>query len=291
MAARVGRWRLFVMLGPAVMVLGVLFVGGLALGLLRSLNYMPLIGLTEPNLDAYVAIFTDRGFLASFALSFHIAFSSTLLSAVLAVGAALVLRETGPGRRVAMFLFQMNLTIPHVVGAIGILYLFSQSGFFARLAHGAGLIARTNDFPALVYDPNAIGIILLYVWKEVPFIGVVVLAQLQGASRDYEAIAQTLGAGPWQRFRHVTLPVILPGLMAASVMVFAFTFGAFEIPFLLGQSHPAALPVLAWRSYTDVDLAAKPAAMAMAMVIACMSAVMILAYLRLTRILGRRDLR
>ena len=75
----------------------------------------------------------------------------------------------------------------------------------------------------------------------------------------------------------------MPSVLLASVIVFAFTFGAYEIPAMLGANYPAALPVLAYRKYTDVDLAARPEAMAMAIVIALLSAVMIFFYLRYTR--------
>lgn len=255
----------------------------MVLGLARSFNYMPLIGLTEPNFDAYISVLTDRDFLLSFVLTFHIAFTSTVISAVLAIGAALVLRQTFVGKKAITFLFQLNLTIPHIVGAVGILYLFSQSGFFARIAFAAGAIERTNDFPAMIYDTYAIGIILQYIWKEIPFIGVIVLAVMQSVGQDYESLAESLGANRWQRFRYVLLPLIMPGVLSACVIVFAFTFGAFEIPYLLGQNHPAALPVLAYRSYTDVDLAARPQAMAMAMVITVISGVMIYAYMYLSR--------
>ena len=81
----------------------------------------------------------------------------------------------------------------------------------------------------------------------------------------------------------------MPGLVSASALVFAFAFGAYEIPLLLGANAPAALPVLAWRSYTDVDLAARPQAMAMAMIVALVSAVMIAVSWHLSRQPGGRD--
>ena len=277
------RLRIALLLAPALGLIGLLFGGGLVFGVIRSFNYMPVIGLTEPNLNAYRAVLSDPAFLRSFALTLHIAFTSTLIASVIAVAAALLLRRRFTGRGAITFLFQLNLTVPHVVGAIGILYLFSQSGFFARMAWQIGLIARPGEFPALVYDPWAIGIIVQYVWKEVPFIGIIVLAQMQTLGTDYESVARSLGASRWQAFRHVLLPLILPGVLSASVIVFAFTFGAYEVPLLLGASHPQALPVLAYRTYTDVDLAARPQAMAMGMVIAVLSGLMIWAYLRATR--------
>jgi putative spermidine/putrescine transport system permease protein len=274
------RLYLFLMIAPAVAVIGILFGGGLIFALMRSFNYMPVIGLTDPNLQAYAHVLTDPDFLLSFLLTFHIAFTSTALSALIALAAAMMIRATTTGRRTITFLFQLNLTVPHTVGAIGILYLFSQSGTFARLGYNLSVIAKPADFPALVFDPAAIGIILHYVWKEVPFIGLILLAQMQIIGTNHESTARTLGATPAQAFRHALLPLLMPALTAASIITFAFAFGAYEIPALLGASYPQALPVLAYRSFTDVDLASRPDAMAMAVIITLISALLIWAYTR-----------
>ncbi|MDG1936125.1 MAG: ABC transporter permease subunit [Paracoccaceae bacterium] len=277
------RLKIFLLLAPVLTILIVMFLGGLAIGLLRSFNYMPIIGLTKPNIDAYVSIFTSKEFYVSFGLSLYIAVTSTVISSILAIGSALLLRRNFIGRSITQFLFQLNLTVPHLVGAIGILYLFSQSGSFARLAAEWEMISKPSEFPAMVFDPYAIGIILQYVWKEVPFIGVIVLANMQSLGENFEGVARSLGASRWQAFRFVLLPLIFPGVLSASVISFAFTFGAFEIPAILGANYPAALPVLAYRKYTDVDLAARPEAMAMAVMIALLSSVMIFFYVRYSR--------
>ena len=278
------RLSIGLLLTPAIAVIVLLFLGGLASGFLRSLNYFPLIGLNDFNLDAYFAIFTDNGFIQSLILTFHIAFTSTLIASILAVASALLLRPAFRGKRIVHFFFSLNLTIPHLVGAIGVLYLFQNSGLVSRILTGMDIISKPADFPAMVFDPWAIGIIIQYVWKEIPFIGVIVLAILLSVGEDYESVARSLGANRWQAFRQVTLPLIMPGVVSASVIVFAFTFGAFEIPYLLGRTFPAALPVLAYQSYTDVDLAARPQAMAMAMVIAFISTLLIMAYMKLSRV-------
>jgi putative spermidine/putrescine transport system permease protein len=258
--------------------LGGLFFAGLGLGLVRSFRYMPALGLDTPDLAAYAAILQSGTFLASLGLSLWIAAASTVLASILALGTALLLRETFPGRALIGFLVQLNLTIPHVVGAIGILYLVSQSGSFARLAFAAGLVAVPSDFPPLTHDPLAIGIILTYVWKELPFIALILLANLQAIPPGHEAAARSLGAGRWQVLRHVTLPLLMPGLVAASSLVFAFAFGAYEIPLLLGAHAPEALPVATWRGFTAVDLMHRPEAYAMAMIVALVSAVLLALY-------------
>jgi putative spermidine/putrescine transport system permease protein len=277
------RSRILLLLAPALVVLGGLFLMGLGLTLLRSFRYLPALGMTEPDLTAYTAILASPGFLGSLALSLWIASASTVIAATLALASAMLLRQTFPGRTVISFLFQLNLTVPHIVGAIGILYLFSQSGAFARLAHAAGLIATPADFPVLTHDPYAIGIILLYVWKELPFITLILLASLQSIGEDHEAAARSLGATRWQAFRHVLLPMLMPGLLSASALVFAFAFGAYEVPLVLGAHAPKALPVLAWQAYTDTDLATRPEAMAMAMIIAATGLALLFLYARMFR--------
>lgn len=277
--------KLLAMLGPALGVIGVLFFGGLALVLARSLGLYGL-GADGFTLAAYGAVLRDPAFGPALGLSLYIAGASTAISALLGVGAALMLRRAFAGRGAVMFVFQMNLSVPHLVGAIGIFYLISQSGSFARLAYAVGAITAPAQFPALVYDPYAIGIIAQYVWKEVPFIGLITLAAMQSIGQDYEAAARSHGAGPLRAFTLVTLPQIAPSVIAASIIVFTYAFGAYEVPLLLGQSHPPALPVLAYRAYTDVDLAARPQAAAMAVVIAAISGLLVAAYLAARRWAG-----
>lgn len=276
-----GRLQLGLMLAPALAVIGLLFMGGLGLALGQSLGYLPFIGRTDLSLQAYYHIFGQEAFYRSLWLTCWIALTSTVLSTILAIIAALALRRVARGQRWLSFIFQLNIPIPHLVGAIGILFLFSQSGWVARLAYLTRLINEPADFPALVYDPYAVGIILEYVWKETCFIGVILLAVLQSLGEDYEDVARTLGANRWQRFRYVLLPLLRQGILSTSVLVFAFSFGAFEVPLLLGQRYPSALPVLAYRYYTDADLNARAEAMALNVIITVLITGLVFIYLKL----------
>ena len=283
------KGRPWILLSPALALVIFLFLGGLGFGIAESLNYMPIIGLDEPNLDAYRAIFNDKGFYRSLLLTLHVAITPTILAVALALAFGLVLRQSIRGKRFFTFLFSFNLPIPHVVGAIGILMLFSQSGFFARIGHGLGWMDAPSDFPIIVNDPWAIGIIIEYVWKETPFIGVIVLAILQSIGEDYEAVAQTLGANRWQRFRYVLLPLVLPGVLIVSVAVMAFFFGDFVIPTILGQTYPAVLAVEAVKDYTHYDLTNHPIGVAQALIIAVIGTVLVFLYMWLNRKFIRSD--
>lgn len=283
------RLRVPMMLAPALTVVIVLFMGGLIMGLMQSFGYMPIIGKTDLNLNAYVNIFTDESFLRSLALTCWIGFTSSIVSTMLAIITALVLRQNLWGKRLATFIFQLNVPVPHIVGAIGIIFLFSQSGLLSRVTYLFGLTQVPADFPAMVYDKWAIGIILEYLWKTTAFTGVILLAVLQSIGEDYEDVARTLGANAWQRLRYVIIPLIMPGILRSSILVFAFTFGAFEIPFLLGQRFPRALPVLSFEYYHDVDLGFRQEAMATSMIIAGLITVLILIYMKLTETYVRSE--
>ncbi len=281
-----GRLKIALLLAPAVGVIGILFVGGLGVALVQSLGHMPAIGLTGWSLDAYGQVLGDEDFVDSLLLTLYVSGVSTGLSTVLAVLAALALRRSRG--RLSAVVFQLPITIPHLVAAVGIALVVAQTGLGARLAAALGLIGEPKEFPALLYDRHSVGIILTYVWKEVPFIALVVLASLRGVASELEEVARTLGAGAWQRFWYVVFPVISPSVVAASLLVFAFTFGAFEVPYLLGKSYPTMLPVMAYNEYREIDLAARPAAMAINVLIALITGTAAALYLRLARDLGGR---
>lgn len=252
------------------------------MALVQSLGYLPSIGRDTLSLDAYFLISRNQAFWRSMGVSVWIAFASTTISTILAIGCALVLRQVVPHWRWAGYLFQINIPIPHLVGAIAIQLLLAQSGLLARLAYTLGAITEPSQFPVLIYDPANWGIILQYVWKTTCFTGIILLASLQGLDNSYEAVAQNLGANRWQRFWYVVLPFIMPSVVSSSVLVFAFTFGAFEVPFLLGQRFPPALPVLAYQQYTSVDLNDRPQAMAMSIILALVCTLLIFAYMQVT---------
>jgi putative spermidine/putrescine transport system permease protein len=102
-----------------------------------------------------------------------------------------------------------------------------------------------------------------------------IFSVLRNASVELLDVGKTLHASRWQRFRYIILPMIFPSLLASSLIVFAYTFGAFEVPFLLGQTYPMLLPVWAYKNYSDVDLLARPEGIATGILIAMIVALSI----------------
>jgi putative spermidine/putrescine transport system permease protein len=93
----------------------------------------------------------------------------------------------------------------------------------------------------------------------------VVLGALARTERDLDEAAAVLGAGALDRLRRVTLPLAAPALVATGSISFAYVIGSYEVAWLLGRSYPEPLPVLAYRLFTDADLALRPQAMVVAL--------------------------
>lgn len=263
-----GAFGLFLLLGPALAVILLLFGGGLILGGLQALGHLPTVGMEQLTLRHFSNVIRDPDFFRSFGITLYIALASTLVAAVTSVGIALALTRLSLRSRTVNFILQIPLTVPHLVVAVSVVFLLSPAGLFSRLAAALGIVDSPSAFPLLVNDRWSVGILLAYVWKEIPFITLMILSVLKNSGTDFIDVGRTLKAGPWQRFRYITLPTIFPSLGAACLIVFAFTFGAFEVPFLLGRTFPMALPVWAYKNYSDIDLMARPEGIAIGMVIA-----------------------
>jgi putative spermidine/putrescine transport system permease protein len=256
------------LVGPALLVVLVLFGGGLALGLIQSLTQLPTTGIDSLTFEHFVNVLSDPDFLNSLMLTLYISATSTAIAAALSIILALVLVSLLEKYRLVHFIFQIPLTVPHLVIAVAVVFMLSPTGLFSRLALKIGLIDSSAAFPLLINDRWGVGIIMAYVWKEIPFITLMILSVLRHTGVELLEVGRTLKAGPWQRFRYIILPTISPSLGAACLIVFAYTFGAFEIPFILGQTYPMMLPVWAYKNYSDVDLLSRPEGIATGIIIA-----------------------
>ena len=263
--------RTLLRLAPTLAVLTILLGASLLYGLAQSLGYLTIIGEKELNLTAYINLISGQGtagreFWVSLGFSLWISLASTLLSAISALFLATLLNRRP--FNFDTFALNWNLAFPHLVWGVFILLLLTQSGLLARWADALGLIDAPVDFPILVRDRYGIGIILTYLGKEIPFLTLLILALLRTQSEGYLLVAENLGANAWQRFRLITLPLVRPALVPGSLLVFAYIFGAYEVPALLGVRYPRTLPVLALESFTNPDLHARAEGMAISLIIA-----------------------
>ena len=256
------RWAAYVLLLPGILLVA-LFLSGVVNALVQSLGYIPALGLTDVTMKYYAEIFTQPQFLSSVFLSLWIALVSSVPASVFGVlvCAALTMGKCS-GRSISR-LVRLPILVPHTVAALFIIVIFSQSGLLSRALFAAGLIGAQENFPSLLFNADGIGIIVAYLWKEIPFVAYFVLALMSSVSTTLGEASENLGVSKFKTFLHVTLPLSMPAVFKAFIIIFAFSFGAYELPYLLGATLPRALPVQAYIEYLNPDLQHRPYAMAM----------------------------
>lgn len=235
------------------------------------------------SFDAYLAAFQNETVRSGIILTFRVAILATVLSTIIALAISLMISRTKRFQSVVISITQFNIPIPHVVAATGILLTFSQSGIVSRLTNHFSLTDGTGGFPIITNDPFGYGIIMSYLWKEVPFLCVLILSALRGSVTKLDETAKTLGARFSFRLRKVILPYIFPSILSGTIIVFAFSFGSYEVPYLLGQPYPSTVSVVAYQLYTNRDLANRPTAMALATITSVVIGLLVYAYMKLTQ--------
>lgn len=268
----------YIMLMPVMVVIVGIFLVGLFMAFMQSIGYFKAIGLTEFTLKYYKEILTSQGFLSSLGFSFYISIVSSAIAVILGVLLAYSILRSKQRNGIEDMIYKLPIVVPHIVAALLVYNILSQSGVLPRLLHSIGIIEEQSQFPSLLYDKNGIGIIIAYLWKEIPFVAMVVYTILSNINDKLSAVAHNLGANNRQVFFHILLRLIMPSVFSSFIIIFAFSFGAYEIPFLLGPTTPKALPVKAYIEYTNPNLDNRPYAMVINMILTFVSLILVWLY-------------
>ena len=281
------KTTIFLLLLPFLLVTGIVLVSVWNV-MLQSLGYIPAFGLTKPTLQYYMQVFSRTDFLSAVWVSVRIALWSTVFSVALGVLLAMALIKCRKTRGGMVYAVRLPILVPHAVVAVFVIQILSQTGLAARLAHVLGLLEDYTQFPQLLFTPSYLSTILAYLWKEIPFVAYFVLAFMSGISDTLGEAAENLGASSLRSFWEVTLPLSIPVISKAGLIIFIFAFGGYELPLLLGSTLPKALAVQTHLMYMSPDLLQRPLAMAMNGVVLLLSAGMALAYSLVVHQLNRK---
>ncbi len=185
----------------------------------------------------------------------------TLVCAILGYPVAMAIVAAPPKYRPLLyFLVAASLLINTVVRTYGWLLVLGRTGVVNQTLIMLGII----DEPIRLTG-NYLGLIIGSAQVFLPFMILSLAASLQKVDRRFHESAEILGATRWRRFRTITLPLSLPGLISGSVLVFSLMLGAFVNPILLGGS---AIKYLSVSVYTDaLVLFNLPRAIALSMVL------------------------
>ena len=267
------------LVAPAVLLIVAVTGTALVAVVSTSLGLLPLVGEPRLSADGFTALAGDLR--AATQESLLIAVAATVLAAAIGLTIATLVVRAGGGVRLVVGLAVAVLTVPHLVGAAATGLLLSDVGLAQRWS---GISAAS--WPELVGGRWPWATVLELAWKESAFVALVVTASLGRRYADLREVSAVLGAAPRAQWRRVLLPLAAPALASSSLIVFVYSLGTYEVARLLGRAYPEPLPVMAYRLFTDIDVAARPQAAATAVVATGLALVAAVIALPLVRRLG-----
>ena len=190
------------------------------------------------GLENFVWLYRDNVFWLSVFNTVLYTVVASIIKFALGLWLALLLNNRLPMKAFIRAIVLLPWIVPTVLSAIAFWWIYdSQFSILSWMLREMGLIDRNIDF---LGDPwNARwSVIAANIWRGIPFVAITLLAGLQTISPTLHEAATLDGASPWQRFRHVTLPMLTP--IIAVVMTFSvlFTFTDFQLIYVLTRGGP-----------------------------------------------------
>ncbi|SDP16149.1 multiple sugar transport system permease protein [Klenkia soli] len=225
------------LLAPNFGLLAVFVLVPLAGALLVSLQRTNGFGDGEfIGLGNYTRLVQDPVFWQALATTAGFTVVVTALSMALGLGLAVLMNSVLPARG----LFRSVLILPMAVSGvatalIGVLVFDQNNGILDKLITAVGLPSvnwQSEPVPAFAT------IVLVTIWWRTGFNMLIYLAGLQGIGPDLHEAARLDGANAWQRFRHVTLPLLGPSSFFLVVLNVIYSFQVFDIVFVLTGGGP-----------------------------------------------------
>jgi multiple sugar transport system permease protein len=230
----------WLMIIPPVVFLLLLVGYPLVYGIWLSLENRPVARAgTFVGLANFVQDARDPVFWEVVKNTFVYTFFATILKMVGGLGLALVMNQSFKFKNSVRAMMLLPFIVPTVLSTIAWMWIldpaFAPVNWFLRYFNIAnpGPSWLGNSYLAMM------SLIIVNVWRGLPFYGITLLAGLQTISPDLYEAATIDGASTWDRFVHVTLPLLKPVIFIVTMFSVIFTFADFQLVYVLTRGGPA----------------------------------------------------
>ncbi len=254
-AARLGAWSfrnpkllLLLFLTPPLLWLGVVYLGALIALLMQSFFSIDEFSGTiirQPTLKTYLELFSAAN-IDVIVRTVLMAATVTLASAVIAFPIAYFAARYAKGYLRAIFYIGVMLPLwsSYLVRVYAWKLILAREGILNWVLtklHLTWLLEALLSTPVLggaSLSVSYFGTFLVFVYIWLPFMILPIQSALERVPRSVTEASADLGAGQLLTFRHVILPLALPGVIAGSIFTFSLTLGDYIIPGIIGSSRP-----------------------------------------------------
>lgn len=232
--------------------------------LTKSVFSSKVEGITLYNFERF---FTKPYYYRSLLRSMMVCSMTMVFSAIIGVFIAYIMtRYNVPGKNILHVLIIMSLMSPPFIGAYSWIVLLGRNGLLARAMDTIGLTAPT------IYGRN--GIIFVFTLHLFPYVYLYTSGAMNSIDSSLEEAAENLGMNKLRRIMTVTIPVVMPSILAGCIMVFMTSLADFGTPMLLGEGY-TVLPVLVYNEYMSESAVDPYMASALSVIIVSCSLVML----------------
>lgn len=215
----------------------------------RNWTRAPFIGLNNFKLAANLASPVGQQLLHSFWLTVVYTVLAVTFSWLLGITAAVALQRPFPGRSVLRTLFLIPFALPAFTAVITWRFMLERDTGLVNqvLVDLFGL----SDRPFWLVGGNSfVSLLVTMIWRIWPYAFLTITAGLQSIPEELYEAAEMDGAGPWQKLRRVTLPMLRPVNRVLLLVLFLWSFNDFTVPYtLFGSAAPNAADVLSVHIY------------------------------------------
>lgn len=268
------RARLLLLLTPGVGYLLVFFGWPLLSALIGSFH----MDDGSFTLQWYTRIFTRPSMLRGLSVSIYYGVAPVIVSLLASIPLALLLRRSFLGRKLFNGLYKLPMAVPSIIVALMVIIVAERGGFLDRLLTPLGL-----GLPKLVRDDWGVGVILSTVWKQIPFMTLIIASAFAAVPEDIRLAARSLGASRVKTFLFVEVPLAMPGITAAILLTFIGSMGSYAIPDIVGPPVARPLSVLMVAEFSQGRF---PQVYAMGMILSLFAIAVLIAYYTLTARIG-----
>jgi putative spermidine/putrescine transport system permease protein len=218
--------------------------------------------------------------LISLLFSLFIALISSFLSIFLGTIIATGIWRLPDKLRIMAIVYKIPLILPHITIAFITVLFLSKPGVLSRISYHLGLIENFITFPNILYSGKGIGIIIAYTIKETTFVILMVLGVLLKLPETQIQTAKMLGANHLQTFLTVVIPFIKPAVKMSFIIIFLYSLGAFDIPYIMSESQPEMISVSIYNTFFKRDLIHRPEAAAELIILFTISLTLLISFFK-----------
>ena len=204
------------------------------------------------------------------------------LQLCLALALAQMVTRLQRGRDTMLYIWTIPLGISDLAAGIIWLAIFEQTGFLNSLMMGVGVVSEPVGFLGYAnLGTTLLAVVMAEVWRATAIVLVILVSGMGLIPKEYSEAAEVFGAGAWQKFWRVTLPLLKPSLQTALILRTILAFEVFAVVAVLSGTQ---FPVLMGETYEwQFTLQDSAVAAAYAMVILGISIVSTAFFLRFLR--------